>query len=108
LQPEAEAPGLLGSSGWSNLGAVVGATQPQTIESFRARLPKSIFLLPGYSTQGATAEMTRMAFRSGVGGLVSASRSVLYPKSTSTDWRAAVADAARQMRSSLATVIEGA
>lgn len=108
LQPVAEAPGFLGSSGWSNLGAVVGATQPHTIESFRARLPKSIFLLPGYGTQGATADMTRRAFRDGVGGLVSASRSVLYPKSaggTTSDWRAAIAEATQHMKASLSSVI---
>ena len=71
-------PKLVGSSGYSSLGAVVGATQPHTIQSLRQRLPQSIFLLPGYGTQGATAEMTRAAFKDGKGAIVSASRSILY------------------------------
>ena len=37
--------------GWSSVGAVVGATQPQTMQSLRRRLPQSIFLLPGYGAQ---------------------------------------------------------
>lgn len=106
LQPEAEAPGLIGNSGWSNIGAVVGATQPHTIESFRARLPKSIFLLPGYGTQGATADMTRSAFRDGRGGLVSASRSILYPKNASGDWRDAVRTAANRIVEEVRSVLQ--
>jgi orotidine-5'-phosphate decarboxylase len=77
LQSLAKASGL-GTHGFSLLGAVVGATQPQTMSSLRARLPNSIFLLPGYGTQGATAEMTRAAFQNGKGAIVSASRSILY------------------------------
>ena len=46
--------------------------------SMRQRLPKSIFLLPGYGAQGATAEMTKAAFVEGKGAIVSASRSILY------------------------------
>jgi orotidine-5'-phosphate decarboxylase len=69
---------LVGAAGWSSIGAVVGATQPQTMQSLRQRLPQSVFLLPGYGAQGATAEMTRAAFKDGKGAIVSASRSILY------------------------------
>jgi orotidine-5'-phosphate decarboxylase len=69
---------LVGKRGWSSIGAVVGATQSHTIENIRRLLPKSIFLLPGYGTQGATAEMTRAAFTEGRGAIISASRSILY------------------------------
>lgn len=78
LRPITEAPGLVGTSGYSSIGAVVGATQPHTMTSIRQRLPRSIFLLPGYGAQGATAEMTRSAFTDGKGALISASRSILY------------------------------
>lgn len=71
-------PELIGHHGYSSIGAVVGATQPQTMQSLRERLPQSIFLLPGYGAQGATADMTRAAFKDGKGALISASRSVLY------------------------------
>jgi orotidine-5'-phosphate decarboxylase len=78
LAPVADDPALVGTSGWSAIGAVVGATQPQTMVSLRKRLPKSIFLLPGYGAQGATADMTRAAFINGKGAIISASRSILY------------------------------
>lgn len=72
-------PALLGTRGYSSIGCVVGATQPHTMRSLRQRLPRSIFLLPGYGTQGATGEMTRAAFdANGHGAIVSASRSILY------------------------------
>ncbi|MGN6506840.1 MAG: orotidine-5'-phosphate decarboxylase, partial [Tepidisphaeraceae bacterium] len=86
-------------------GAVVGATQSHTMQSLRQRLPSSYFLLPGYGTQGATADMTRAAFdERGLGALVSASRSVLYPKSAGADWQSAIAAAAETMRSEVAAI----
>ena len=78
LRPITESPGLVGVNGYSSIGAVVGATQPHTMISIRRRLPKSIFLLPGYGAQGATAEMTKSAFTDGKGAIISASRSILY------------------------------
>ena len=74
----AAAENLVGNSGYSAIGAVVGATQPHTMQSLRKRLPQSIFLLPGYGTQGASGEMTRAAFSDGKGAIVSASRSIIY------------------------------
>jgi orotidine-5'-phosphate decarboxylase len=81
LNKVAEDRALVGNRGWSSLGAVVGATQTHTMQTLRKLLPKSIFLLPGYGAQGATAEMTRAAFKDGKGAIVSASRSVLYAHS---------------------------
>src|SRR2546421_11416478 len=93
---------LVGSNGYSAIGAVVGATQTHTMQSLRERLPQSIFLLPGYGTQGATAEMTRAAFKNRQGAIVSASRSILYahrePKYEKTgDWRSSVRNAVLDM-----------
>jgi orotidine-5'-phosphate decarboxylase len=103
LNPIAQSPAMMGVNGYSNLGAVVGATQPHTMQSMRQRIPSSIFLLPGYGTQGATAEMTRAAFDDkGRGAIVSASRSILYAKGD--DWRQAVEDAVMAMRDDLAFV----
>src|SRR5688500_3728867 len=42
LRPIAES--FVGVSGFSSVGAVVGATQPQTMTSLRERLPQSVFL----------------------------------------------------------------
>ena len=107
--------GLVGSSGYSSIGAVVGATQPQMMQSLRERMPKSIFLLPGYGAQGATAEMTRLAFRAGgTGAIVSASRSILYahkdPRYAARfgdDWERCVEQAVLDMKADLARVIGG-
>jgi orotidine-5'-phosphate decarboxylase len=94
---------FVGQRGYSAIGAVVGATQPHTMASLRRRLPSSVFLLPGYGTQGATAEMTRAAFdENGLGAIVSASRSVLYPQAAAgEDWKSAVGRAAREMKQEL-------
>jgi orotidine-5'-phosphate decarboxylase len=108
LRPIAAGEGLVGPAGFSSVGAVVGATQPHTMRSLRQRLPQSIFLLPGYGTQGATADMTREAFRDGQGAIVSASRSILYahrePKYASrfgADWERCVQQAVLDMREDL-------
>jgi orotidine-5'-phosphate decarboxylase len=106
----AETEGLVGSSGYSNLGAVVGATQQHTMESLRRRMPHSIFLLPGYGTQGATGEMTRAAFKGGRGAIVSASRSILYAHREKKyaelgDWERCVEQAVLDMKADLKPVL---
>jgi orotidine-5'-phosphate decarboxylase len=112
LREVAGAEGLVGPSGYSSIGAVVGATQPQMMSSLRGRLPQSIFLLPGYGAQGATAEMTRAAFQDGRGAIVSASRSILYahrePKYAerfADDWERCVEQAVLDMKADLARVL---
>ena len=74
--------------------------------SLRRRLPKSIFLLPGYGTQGATAEMTRATFNAdGKGAIISASRSILYAGDRAApDWEAAVKQAVVTMREDLSAL----
>jgi orotidine-5'-phosphate decarboxylase len=107
------AEGLVGTSGYSSVGAVVGATQPQTMQTLRRRLPKSIFLLPGYGAQGATGDMTRAAFNEGgTGAIVSASRSILYAHQDKKyaarfgdDWEKCVEQAVLDMREDLARVL---
>jgi len=106
----AEEPALIGSHGYSNLGAVVGATQTHTMQSLRQRMPKSIFLLPGYGTQGATAEMTHAAFQHGKGAIVSASRSILYAHKDAKYagrgvWTDCVLQATLDMKADLKSVI---
>jgi orotidine-5'-phosphate decarboxylase len=112
LRDVAGSEGLVGAGGYSSIGAVVGATQPHTMRSLRGRLPQSTFLLPGYGAQGATAEMTREAFRNGEGALVSASRSILYahkdPKYADRfgdDWERCVEQAVLDMKQDLLGVL---
>jgi orotidine-5'-phosphate decarboxylase len=101
---------LKGNSGWSGLMAVVGATYPDEARSIRALLPESLFLVPGYGAQGASAQEAVAGFvvKNGVreGGVVSSSRAVLYPPAaqaakTLTDWRAAIADAMTSAKAEL-------
>jgi orotidine-5'-phosphate decarboxylase len=97
----------IGRGRYTSIGAVVGATQTHTMKSLRGRLPNSILLLPGYGTQGATADMTRAAFDgNGRGAIVSASRSVLYSKAASGEsWQSAIRRAATTMRDEIRQVI---
>jgi len=106
-------PAFVGASGFSSIGAVVGATQAESMQSLRQRLPKSIFLLPGYGAQGATADMTRSAFVDGRGAIVSASRSILYAHRQAKyaplagDWKKCVEQAVLDMKADLAGVLGG-
>ncbi|MHC5113522.1 MAG: orotidine-5'-phosphate decarboxylase [Planctomycetota bacterium] len=89
----------VGSSGYSAVGAVVGATQPREAVALRERMPQQVFLMPGYGAQGGGLEaLAECVDEQGQGVLVSASRSVIYaePAGGGT-WQEAVADAARSM-----------
>jgi orotidine-5'-phosphate decarboxylase len=69
-------PGI-GSSGLSDIGAVVGATAPERLEDLRARMPAAVFLLPGVGAQGGRVEDLSPAFAPGPGGgLVTVSRGI--------------------------------
>jgi len=109
LAPIAGGEGLVGASGFSSIGAVVAATQPHTMRSLRQRLPQSIFLLPGYGAQGATAEMTRAGFVEGRGAIVSASRSILYAHRSAGEldaqWQKSVERAVLDMKRDLQTIV---
>lgn len=73
---ELGAPGV-GESGLSDIGAVVGATEPGHLERARELMPGAVFLLPGVGAQGGRVEDLAAAFAPGrAGGLVSASRSI--------------------------------
>jgi orotidine-5'-phosphate decarboxylase len=87
----------VGASGFSTLGAVVGATKGAEIAALRARMPRTVFLVPGYGAQGGTADDVRAAFTApGRGALITASRSVIYPGGGAGDWTVAIRDAARR------------
>jgi orotidine-5'-phosphate decarboxylase len=70
---------FVGERGLSSIGAVIGATHPREIAEARALLPRTPFLLPGIGAQGGAPADVAAAFACGpAGGLVSASRSVIY------------------------------
>ena len=71
------APGV-GAAGLSDVGAVVGATEPGHLRRARELMPNATFLLPGVGAQGGRVEELAAAFSPGrAGGLVSASRSIV-------------------------------
>ena len=74
----------LGKLGYSNIGVVVGATQPKEAKLIRKILPKSLFLIPGFGAQGASASeaLSGLILKNRIyeGGLINSSRSILFPK----------------------------
>jgi orotidine-5'-phosphate decarboxylase len=61
----------------SDVGAVVGATEPSHLARARELMPNAVFLLPGIGVQGGRVEDLAPAFAAGrAGGLVTASRSI--------------------------------
>ncbi len=88
---------LVGARGLSRLGAVVGATHPEVLETVRNLMPQAVLLLPGVGAQGGRPEDLAAAFAPGPGSaLVSASRSVIYAREGGATWQeAAAAEAAR-------------
>jgi orotidine-5'-phosphate decarboxylase len=70
---------LVGSSGYSSVGAVVGATFPSQAQELRRLMPRAIILVPGFGAQGATAADAAFNFNDdGLGAIVNASRSITY------------------------------
>lgn len=87
LAPAAES--MIGPrTGWSSLGVVVGATYPDDARRVREALPRALFLIPGFGAQGAGAEDAVRGLPVGQdgrreGGLVNASRAILFPDGSS-------------------------
>ena len=70
---------LVGESGYSSIGAVVGATWPEEASLLRDLMPTAYFLVPGYGAQGATADNVVHAFdKNGHGALINSSRNVIF------------------------------
>lgn len=89
----------------SCIGAVIGATYSEELKYLRTLMLHVPFLIPGYGTQGATAEDCRPGFlRGGSGAIVSASRSILYA-SKGHDWQSASRKAAETMSKALRKVL---
>ena len=69
--------GFIGQSGFSNIGAVVGATHPAEGKALREMLPHTFFLVPGYGAQGGkAADLVGMLNKDGLGIIVNNSRGI--------------------------------
>ncbi|HZT85808.1 MAG TPA: orotidine-5'-phosphate decarboxylase [Gaiellaceae bacterium] len=95
----------IGESGLSSVGAVVGATHPELLETVRGLLPRAVLLLPGVGTQGGRPEDLAAAFAAGpASALPSASRSVLYAD-RGAGWQEAAAAEAERLADELRAVV---
>jgi orotidine-5'-phosphate decarboxylase len=64
--------------GYSNVGAVVGATYPSQGIILRGLMPQAFILVPGYGAQGGTAADLKPFFNAdGLGALISSSRGII-------------------------------
>jgi orotidine-5'-phosphate decarboxylase len=99
-----------GASGYSLVGAVVGATYPAELAELRGAMPGVPFLVPGYGTQGGSAADVAPAFDAdGLGAVVNNSRGLIFSYSHSKyktkfagNWQGAVEAALADMIDDLA------
>ena len=64
--------------GYSDVGAVVGATYPEMGKVLREIMPKAYILVPGYGAQGGTATELKPFFnKDGLGAIVNSSRGII-------------------------------
>lgn len=104
-------PSLVGKTGLSCVGAVVGATFPEELRELRRAMPASPLLVPGYGAQGATAADCAHAFLpDGTGAVVNNSRGITFAFRSGAHaerfgdkrWRESVETAVRDMSGALA------
>lgn len=97
----------IGQSGYSLVGAVVGATFPAQAQKLRKIMPQNFFLVPGYGAQGGTAKDVQKCFhKDGTGALVNSSRGIIYAwedsdRYTEKDYAAAAREAVLAMKKDL-------
>ena len=66
------------ASGWSEVGAVVGATYPEMGRVLREIMPKNFILVPGYGAQGGTGkDLVPFFNEDGLGAIVNSSRGII-------------------------------
>jgi orotidine-5'-phosphate decarboxylase len=100
---------------WSALGVVCGATWPDQARRVREALPRALFLVPGYGTQGGSAAAAIQGFVPGPkgreGGIVNSSRGILFPSAAkgTTDvsiWEQSIDAALNQSINELGSAIQ--
>lgn len=93
-------------SKYGDVGAVVGATWSKDLAELRKILHSAWLLVPGFGSQGATAEDVAPAFdKNGLGAIINNSRGLLYAfrnepyksKFGESKWESAVEEATKNM-----------
>lgn len=106
----ASAEGLVGTGGYSAVGAVVSPRDVAETRRLRALMPRSIFLVPGYGAQGVPADALTACFNDdGLGAIVNASRSVIYAYEGAggeTSWESSVERACRALVADVRRAVE--
>lgn len=97
---------IIGQNGYSNIGAVVGCTHSAEAIDIRKQYPNLYMLVPGYGTQGGSAEDAKLCFdKQGNGAIVNSSRGILLahknPKYAGLNIFQAARQAAIDMREEL-------
>jgi orotidine-5'-phosphate decarboxylase len=99
-----------GRSGYSLLGAVVGATFPGELALLRELMPTAPFLVPGVGAQGGRVQDVAAAFdEDGLGAVVNSSRDIIFAwerapydeRYGEARWQEAVGAAAADLREQL-------
>ena len=76
---ERQAVETLGQCGYGAVAAVVGATYPDQLAELRTAMPHTLFLVPGFGSQGGTARDVAAAFDNrGRGAVVNNSRGIIF------------------------------
>ena len=69
---------LMNECGWSEVGAVVGATYPEMGKVLRHVMPRSFILVPGYGAQGGKgSDLVHFFDQDGLGAIVNSSRGII-------------------------------
>lgn len=103
---------VIGESGYSAVGAVVGATYPEMGKVLRDIMPKAYILVPGYGAQGGkAADLVHYFNADGLGAIVNSSRGIIAAykqEKYSSFGETAYADASRQAVIDMVEDINGA
>lgn len=103
----------VGASGYSPIGAVVGATYPAEAEKLRTLMPRAFFLVPGYGAQGGGGNDVVPCFNEdGLGALVNSSRGIIFAwqkdKYSHASWQEAARLAVLDMQGDINAALEQA
>ncbi len=98
--------GNSGPAGFGDVGAVVGATYPAELAELRQLMPNTLFLVPGYGAQGASASDLAGAFRpDGTGAVINSGRAITFAaKTNQPDWESQLEMACEKAKGELAEV----
>lgn len=92
---------LVGESGYSAIGAVVGLTYPEAFADIQARCPHTFFLVPGYGAQGGTGKDIADIFKRSRCAVINSSRGIICAhrgKTEGPDFVDYIRDAAAAMK----------